>query len=148
MGSCTIKMTFFPIRRNPRNVGMETISWSGNENRKLSERRSWRPMANKVDVIRLNLLAVDRYFGGLPVSSRGTAILMTLGLVGSRKVSSRGGAMKTTETPESARPSARAAAHHVPDFQILVTRQIRLPNLASAVLFLFFGSYCMIRSKW
>ena len=31
-------------------------------------------MASKVDIIRLNLLALDRYLDGLPVNARGTAI--------------------------------------------------------------------------
>src|ERR1019366_6856390 len=87
-------------------------------------------MASRVLIIRRNLLALDRYLDGLSVNSRGTTILVTLGLVGSRKIGCRSGAMNSTGTPDSARPLARAAANQpVPEFQIFVTRQIRLLNL-------------------
>jgi hypothetical protein len=93
---------------------MKANSWSGHENRNFYQRKL---MASKVDVIRLNLLAINRYFGGLPVNSRGRAFLMTLGLVGSRKAGSRGGAMNTTESTESCKTSSKPTRAGVPDFR-------------------------------
>ena len=87
-------------------------------------------MASKVHIIRRNLLALSLYLDGQSINSRGTAILMIRGLAGSRKAGCKDGAMNTIDSPDSASPSARAAANHpVPESQIFVTRQVRLINL-------------------